>query len=79
MEKITPYIKHADKLDIIAEYEKGKLSKVAEILLTQYYDKVYKKTLPPDMIINNENPTETLKTLRALQHEMSEKSQHNII
>lgn len=79
IEKITPYIKHSDKLDIIAEYKKGELPRVAEILLTQYYDKVYKKTLPPDLIINNEHPSETLETLRALQREMSEKSQHNIL
>lgn len=69
MERISPYISRDDKASSLAAFENGDLSKVAEILLTQYYDKVYKITVKPDMTLCNDDLPKTLETLKGIQDE----------
>lgn len=69
MERISPYISRDDKTSAIAAFENGDLPRVSEILLTQYYDKVYKVTIKPDMTIHNDDPLKTLDILRGIQDE----------
>jgi tRNA 2-selenouridine synthase len=69
MERISPYISRDDKAAGIAAFLNGDLPRVSEILLTQYYDKVYKVTIKPNMIIHNDNPAKTLEILRGIQNE----------
>jgi tRNA 2-selenouridine synthase len=69
MERISPYISREDKASSIAAFENGDLARVSEILLTQYYDKVYKVTIKPDITIHNDDPLKTLEILRGIQDE----------
>lgn len=69
MERISPYISRDDKTSAIAAFLNGDLPRVSEILLTQYYDKVYKVTIKPDMSIHNDDPLKTLDILRGIQDE----------
>lgn len=69
MERISPYISRDDKASSIAAFENGDLSAVAEILLTQYYDKVYKITIKPDMSICNDDLAKTIEILKGIQDE----------
>jgi len=71
METITPYIKKGAKLDAISFYEKGDLAKVAEILLVDYYDKVYRKPQKIEHTISNENESAALLELTELQSTLS--------
>jgi len=71
MQTITPYIKKSAKLDAIENYKKGDLSKVAEILLVDYYDKVYRKPVKIDYVIDNTNECEALSQLNDLQSKLS--------
>lgn len=69
MERISPYISRDDKAASIAAFLNGDLARVSEILLTQYYDKVYKVTIKPDMTLCNDDLSKTLETLKGIQHE----------
>lgn len=69
MERISPYISRDDKGSAIAAFMNGDLAKVSEILLTQYYDKVYKVTIKPDITIHNDDHSKTLDILRGIQDE----------
>ncbi|MGZ5207990.1 MAG: tRNA 2-selenouridine(34) synthase MnmH [Sulfuricurvum sp.] len=69
MEKISPYISRDDKESSLAAFENGDLSRVAEILLVRYYDKVYKTSLEPSMVICNDNPAQTIEILKEIQRE----------
>lgn len=69
MERISPYISREDKASSIIAFENGDLARVSEILLTQYYDKVYKITIKPSMTIYNDNPAKTIETLKGIQDE----------
>jgi len=69
MERISPYISREDKTASITAFENGELSRVAEILLTQYYDKVYKSTHKASMSICNDDPAKTVETLKGIQNE----------
>jgi len=66
MEKITPYIRKSAKEEAISSYENRDLAKVAEILLVDYYDKVYRKPEKVDYVIDNTNEEEALFELREL-------------
>ena len=66
IEKITPYIKRSAKEEAIEAFKGGDLAKVAQILLLDYYDKVYKKPSRVDYKIDNSNPKDTIKTLKQL-------------
>lgn len=63
MEKIAPYIKKTAKLEAIKFYQEKNLPKVAEILLLDYYDNVYKKPEIVDLSIDNSNISVTLSKL----------------
>jgi tRNA 2-selenouridine synthase len=63
IEKITPYIKRSAKEEAIKAFKENDLAKVAQILLLDYYDKVYKKPSRVDYKIENSNHQETLKIL----------------
>jgi len=69
MERISPYISRDDKASTIAAFLNGDLAKVSEILLTQYYDKVYKVTRQPTITICNDNHAKTIETLKGIQDE----------
>jgi tRNA 2-selenouridine synthase len=69
MERISPYISRDDKASSIAAFENGDLAHVSEILLTKYYDKVYKITIKPDISICNDDLSKTLEILRGIQDE----------
>ncbi len=64
MEKITPYIKKSVKEEIIKYYKERDLAKVSEILLLDYYDKVYKKPEKIDFTVDNSTQDETLVKLK---------------
>ncbi len=66
MQRIKPYIKRSARVEVIESYKKGNLEKVAEILLIDYYDKVYKKPARVDLTLDNSNPKETLKVLESI-------------
>jgi tRNA 2-selenouridine synthase len=67
MEKIKPYIKKEARIKAIESYKSGDLEKVAEILLVDYYDKVYKKPDRVDLTLNNSDKNKTLAKLLKLQ------------
>jgi len=71
METITPYIKKRSKEDAIKAYEKRDLKTVAQILLVDYYDLVYKKPHRIDSVIENIKHEETISTLKSLHVKMS--------
>ncbi len=66
MNTITPYIKKSAKLDAIEHYKKGNLDIVAEILLVDYYDKVYRKPNKIDYVISNEDENSALAELKSI-------------
>lgn len=69
MERISPYISRDDKASSITAFENGDLVRVSEILLTQYYDKVYKVTVKPTITICNDDHAKTVETLKEIQRE----------
>ncbi|MCK9372986.1 MAG: tRNA 2-selenouridine(34) synthase MnmH [Sulfuricurvum sp.] len=69
MERISPYISRDDRASAMAAFDNRELDRVAEILLTRYYDKVYKITLKPDMTLCNDDLLKTVESLKALQSE----------
>lgn len=69
MDKIAPYIKRTAKEDTLTAYRQGDLAKVAEILLVEYYDVVYKKPRRVDVTLHNDNEHESLEFLNKLQKE----------
>ena len=71
MKKISPYIAKKSKLEAIKSYKNRDLSKVAEILLVEYYDKVYRKPKKIDYIVDNTNENEALCELNDLQLKLS--------
>ncbi len=69
MEKITPYIPKAAKEEASKAYIDGNREKTAEILLSEYYDKVYKKMARVDHDLYFEELDATLESLRKIQKE----------
>ncbi len=63
MEKITPYISRVAKEKAIASYEAKDMSAAAEVLLVEYYDKVYKKTAKFDFEVYYEDENEAVSKL----------------
>lgn len=70
MERISPYISREDKTAALCAFDNGDLEHVAEILLVQYYDKVYKRSHTPDLTLHNDDPAQTAATLAELQREL---------
>lgn len=73
MNTITPYILKSAKLDAIEHYKKGELDKVAEILLVDYYDKVYRKPSKIDYTIDNSNEKVALEKLKEFRLNLTKK------
>lgn len=71
METITPYIKKLSKEEAIKAYEKRDLKTVAQILLVDYYDLVYKKPHHVDSVIENVQHEKTINTLKSLHVKIS--------
>jgi tRNA 2-selenouridine synthase len=69
MERISPYISREDKDLTVSAFENGDLATVSEILLTRYYDKVYKVTSKPDITICNDDHAKTIEMLKEIQRE----------
>lgn len=70
MQKITPFIKKDAKIKAINDYENGDLALVAENLLLNYYDKVYKKPQKIDFILHNEDLNRSAEILKKLRKEL---------
>ncbi|MGE4398395.1 MAG: tRNA 2-selenouridine(34) synthase MnmH [Campylobacterales bacterium] len=68
MEKITPYISRTAKERAICSYEMKEMGAAAEILLLEYYDKVYKKTAGFDHEIYYESEQEAIAQLTQIQN-----------
>ena len=71
MQTIAPYIKKSVKEDVEKAYASNHLSEVAHILLTQYYDVVYKKPHHVDLTLHNDHSSITVKALEILHTELS--------
>lgn len=71
MEYISPYIKKDAKEEALKSFAREDLEKVAQILLVEYYDKVYKKPKKVDYIISSENFENALETLKSIYNEHS--------
>lgn len=71
MKLIAPYINKSAKEAVISAYERHHLSEVAEILLVEYYDLVYKKPRKIDMCLDNADETATLHALKTLHVKLS--------
>lgn len=69
MERISPYISREDKNLTVCAFENGDLATVSEILLTRYYDKVYKVTSKPNITICNDDHSKTIEALKEIQRE----------
>ncbi|WP_024954592.1 tRNA 2-selenouridine(34) synthase MnmH [Sulfurospirillum arcachonense] len=71
MNIITPYIRKSSKKEAIKSYENRDLAKVAEILLVDYYDQVYRKPKNIKYIVDNTNESEALSCLKEIQLELN--------
>ena len=69
MERISPYIKRSAKEEAVDAYGRGDLEAVAEILLVEYYDVVYKKPKRVDVTLSNDDEAKSLEQLNTLQKE----------
>lgn len=70
MEKISPYIKKEAKIDILDSFKRGDLNKTSELLLSQYYDKTYRK-IKCDCIIESSDISRAYSEILALRDEMA--------
>jgi len=66
MQMIAPYIKKSVKEEVQNAYESHNLAEVAQTLLTQYYDVVYKKPHHVDRVLDNADANVTIEALQAL-------------
>ena len=53
----------------LAKFNENDIAKVAEILLTKYYDKVYKKNENIDVFVNSDDFEEAVKKLNLIRTE----------
>ena len=72
MEAISAYIKRSIKERILEAYEKDDLQTVVSLLLTDYYDLVYKKCLQPNIRLEYDTFEETLAMLRILHVKLTQ-------
>lgn len=68
IQRISPYLKREVKEEVMDAFAIGDLTKVAKILLLDYYDKVYKKPSRIDYSIDNSNHQQTLQILSQFIH-----------
>ncbi len=71
MQKITPYIKKNIKEQILRSYKIDDLEQVAFLLLSEYYDKTYKKPEKVDFVIDFIDIKTTLKKLNDILKSLS--------
>ena len=55
--------------EAVAKFNENDIAKVAEILLTKYYDKVYKKNENIDVCVSSDNFEEAVKKLNLIRAE----------
>ncbi len=72
MQKITPYIKKSAKEATVNAYKIGDLEEVAFLLLSEYYDKIYKKPKSVDFNIEFTTLNETVEKLNNIYKELNE-------
>jgi len=65
LEKIKRFIPKKLFNDIKENFSKGDIEKVAEILLTEYYDKKYKKSTP-DFVVKNKDLQQSVKEINSI-------------
>ena len=65
LEKIKPFISKKIYEELRINFKNGNLEKVAEILLTEYYDKKYKKK-KADFIVKNDNIESSVKKIYSI-------------
>lgn len=70
LEKIRPYMDRRFLNEVLALWEHRDLEKIAEILLTHYYDKVY-KTSPFHLSFEQTDRMKTLEFFKNLRQELS--------
>ena len=69
MKKISPFIDKKARDEAVTKFNENDIAKVAEILLTKYYDKVYKKNENINVFINSDNFDEAVKKLNNIKNE----------
>lgn len=75
MEKISPFISKISKNKAIEDYKKGDLEAVAENLLINYYDKVYKKPNYINFELKNENLENSCEILLNLRENLKKEKE----
>lgn len=69
MEMIRPYIKKSIREEVLKAFGQGDLAKVSELLLVEYYDKVYKKPDKIDFIVDTGDFDRALLKLKEIRNE----------
>ena len=69
IKKISPFIDKKARDEAVAKFNENDIAKVAEILLTKYYDKVYKKNENINVFINSDDFDEAVKKLNDIKNE----------
>ena len=65
--KISPFIDKEARDEAVAKFNENDIAKVAEILLTKYYDKVYKKNENISVFVSSDDFDEALKKLNLIR------------
>ena len=69
IKKISPFIDKEARDEAVAKFNENDIAKVAEILLTKYYDKVYKKNENIDVFVSSDDLDEAIKKLNLIRAE----------
>ena len=69
IKKISPFIDKEARDEAVAKFNENDIAKVAEILLTKYYDKVYKKNEKIDVFVSSDDFEEAVKKLNLIRAE----------
>ena len=67
IKKISPFIDKEARDEAVAKFNQNDIAKVAEILLTKYYDKVYKKNENINVFINSDDFDKAIEALNELR------------
>ena len=69
IKKISPFIDKEARDEAVTKFNENDIAKVAEILLTKYYDKVYKKNENIDVFVSSDDFEEAVKKLNLIRAE----------
>ena len=69
IKKISPFIDKEARDEAVAKFNENDIAKVAEILLTKYYDKVYKKNENISVFVSSDDFDEAIKKLNSIRDE----------